>query len=139
MTLVTATPDAVRALVRAAGLPADDLARDAHVRAVEDAGATVGCVAVEVYGGAGLLRSLAVAEPHRGRGLGRRLVGAAEAVAREAGLETLVLLTTTAAPFFQSLGYHETGREAVPAAVRASSEFTSTCPASAVCLVKDLA
>lgn len=132
--LRSGTPDAVRPLVRASGLPADDLAPDAHVRVAEADGAVVGCVAVEAYGTAGLLRSLAVAPAHRGEGLGRRLVEAAEAVARDLDLEALVLLTTTAAPFFESLGYVRTDRQAVPDAVRASSEFTSTCPASATCL-----
>ena len=136
--LRSGTPDAVRPLVRASGLPADDLAPDAHVRVVEADGAIVGCVAVEVYGTTGLLRSLAVAPAHRGEGLGRRLVGAAEHAARDLDLETLVLLTTTATPFFESLGYVRTDRGAVPDELRASSEFTSTCPASAACLSKSL-
>lgn len=125
-------------LLRSAGLPTADL-DDAHrdrFLAVRDGVAVVGCVAVEPYGEAGLLRSLAVAADARGRGLGARLVDAAEARARAAGLRTLYLLTTTAAPFFETRGYAAADRSDVPDAVRQSAEFAGVCPASAVCMGK---
>ena len=88
---------------------------------------------------AGLLRSLAVAPDARGSGLGTRLVEAAEARARDLDLRSLTLLTTTAAPFFEGRGYRRMDRAEAPEAVRPSSEFTATCPASAVCPGKRLA
>lgn len=95
-------------------------------------------MAVEPYGGAGLLRSLAVAPEARGRGLGVRLVDAAEARARADGLGALYLLTTTAAPFFEARGYALVDRTEVPEPVRQSAEFASVCPSTAASLGKRL-
>jgi amino-acid N-acetyltransferase len=92
----------------------------------------VGCAALELYGPDALLRSVAVAGALHGRGVGRRLVAVALDLARDRGVATVYLLTTTAEAFFHHLGFERVAREAVPAAVRASVEFTSACPASAV-------
>ncbi|MCU4799411.1 GNAT family N-acetyltransferase [Halobacteria archaeon HArc-gm2] len=52
---------------------------------------------------------VAVREPYRGVGWGRRLVNRVEAVAGERGVETLVLHSQTAVEgFYQRLGYHTT-------------------------------
>jgi amino-acid N-acetyltransferase len=125
-------------LLRGAGLPTADLdgAHRDRFLVVRDGGDVVGCVAVEPYGAAGLLRSLAVAADARGRGLGARLVEAAEAKARTDGLRTLHLLTTTAASFFEARGYAFVDRGDVPDAVRQSAEFKGVCPSSAVCMGK---
>ena len=128
--------EAARRLVVDAGLP--DMDGPADVVVVRQGGAVVGTVAVEDYGADGLLRSLAVHPAHRGRGVGARLVAAAEARARSRGLRSLALLTTTAAPFFASLGYREAERSEVAEAVRGSSEFRDVCPSSAACLLKAL-
>lgn len=130
----------VLALLRANGLPTQDLADTDRVRfsVVRAGGTVVGCVAVEPYGEAGLLRSLAVDAGRRGEGRGGRLVAAAERAAAEEGLQVLYLLTTTAAPFFAARGYAPVDRDTVPIAVRQSSEFQSVCPASAACLAKPL-
>ena len=137
---VTAPADleGARALLRTVGLPADDLGEGAEVRVLERGGVVVACVALEVYGSSGLVRSLAVAPSARGEGVGGRLVVAIEDVARARGLGDVYLLTTTAAPFFERRGYRPVDRADVPRAVRASSEFASVCPASAACLGKRL-
>lgn len=98
----------------------------------------VGCIGVERYGDAGLLRSAAIQERHRGEGYGRGAVRALETEAREAGIERLYLLTTTAAEFFADLGYERVEREAVPEAVRGSTEFSDLCPESAVAMRRSL-
>lgn len=130
----------VLALLRRSHLPTRDLAdaRAEDFRVIERAGEVVGCVAVEMHGPHGLLRSLAVAPEARGQGLGARLVGAAEALARDRALSSLVLLTTTAASFFERLGYTRMERDEAPEAIQHSSEFTSTCPASATLMGKTL-
>lgn len=89
-----------------------------------------GCVAVESYVQSGRLRSLAIAPGARGADLGGRLVAAAQALARERGVRTLYLPTTTAGAFFATHGYAPAD---VPESVRQSSEFVSACPASAAC------
>ena len=128
----------IRALLEAAALPVGDLPEAGRFLVVRPGDAVLGSVAVEPCGDAGLLRSLAVAPEARGTGAGSRLVEAAEAHAYADGLRSLVLLTTTAAPFFEARGYAPMDRAEAPAGVRQSSEFQGTCCASAVCLGKAL-
>jgi amino-acid N-acetyltransferase len=94
----------------------------------------LGCAAVERYGRFGLLRSVALESTERRRGFGSRLVRAAMQQARAEGISELILLTTTAAPFFERLGFRIISREDVPAPVRASVEFQGACPTSAAVL-----
>ncbi len=142
MDLRPATSDehaAIRGLLRDARLPVEDLdtaAIDFIVACEGDA--LAGVVGVEAFEGAGLLRSLAVHDDHRGRGLRGRLVEAIEARAAARGLPQLVLLTETAATFFARRGYADIAREHAPMAVQSSTEFRSLCPASAVCMTKRL-
>ena len=98
----------------------------------------VGCAALEVYGAAGLLRSVAVDEARRGAGLGHQLTQAALDLARARGLRTVYLLTTTAAGFFPHFGFREIARDEVDPAVQRSVEFTKACPADAVAMRADL-
>ena len=98
----------------------------------------VGCAAVEVYGTSGLLRSVAVNEERRGEGLGHQLTQAALDLARARGVTSVYLLTTTAEQFFPRFGFREVAREDVDPAVRASVEFTTACPASAVAMRADI-
>jgi amino-acid N-acetyltransferase len=51
--------------------------------------------------------------------------------ARGDAIAELFLLTTTAAAFFERIGFRAIHREDVPAPVRASVEFQSACPSSA--------
>ena len=78
-----------------------------------------------------LLRSTAVHDDWRGRGLGRKLVERAIAEAEAQGVEALYLLTTTAESYFPSFGFVRVPREEVPGEVKATEEFQSACPASA--------
>lgn len=130
----------IRALLVRGGLPVDDLDTSAidFLVAVADGG-VVGVVGLEAHGEAGLLRSLAVDPSRRSTGTGGALVEAVEARARQRGLRQLVLLTQTAEPFFARRGYGLLARDAVPAAIRASAEFSAICPASATCMSKSLA
>jgi amino-acid N-acetyltransferase len=132
---------AVAALLHRASLPIEDLATapDLKLWVLEIAGELAGAVGLEGTGSAGrLLRSLAIAAPYRGRGLGQALVAHVESDASGLGIERLVLLTETAQPLFQRLGYEVIDRSAVPEQLRQSAEFRSLCPASAVCMSKAL-
>ena len=132
--------DVIGALLQSAGLPALDGAafRAEHFRIAQRDAQVIGAVGLERYDEHGLLRSLVVAADARGRGVGDALVEALEAHARALGLHALVLLTTTAEPFFRQRGYAAIAREAMPVPVQRSSEFATLCPASAVCLRKEL-
>jgi len=131
----------IQALLQRAALPSEDMASAdmQHFVIVRDAhGILVGSGGIEHYGKDGLLRSIIVHENARGTGLGKRITMAVEQRARENGVMALYLLTTTAADFFPRLGYAPFERDAVPESLKKSAEFASLCPASAVCMKKDL-
>jgi len=124
---------AVEALLAAAGLPLEGAVEALSMGVVaRDGEAVVGAAAVEPFGSAGLLRSVVVAEPLRGTGVGRELVAAAEDLARERGLRDLYLLTETAGGWFPRLGYAVVSREEARAAVGDSIEFTMVCATTGV-------
>ncbi|MNN18463.1 acetyltransferase [compost metagenome] len=128
---------AIQALLSSASLPCADLASSRIDFLVADHGTRiVGVIGVEPMQPAGLLRSLAVSPDLRGSGLGKQLVAALEAHAALQGITGLTLLTETAAPFFMQLGYAPLARDHVVAAIAATAEFRSLCPASAACLHK---
>ena len=130
----------VEALLEREDLPARDVrSSPAAFYVAEDAdGDRVGVGGVERYGTAGLLRSVVVAPSVRGDGYGTALCDALEARTREDGVETLYLLTTTAAGFFAGRGYAAVDRDDAPAAIRSTTEFEDLCPASATCMRKRL-
>src|SRR5438309_1862897 len=64
----------------------------------------VGCAALELYGRAALLRSVAVEPSSRGLGLGGQLTHAALDLARSRGVKALYLLTQSAGEFFPRFG-----------------------------------
>ena len=132
--------DAIAGLLSAAGLPVEDLSvamLDAFVVAA-DSEVCVGVVGLEVYESNALLRSLAVEQRHRSRGLGTRLIDAIETEAKARGVTAVYLLTTTATTFFERLGYTTHDRAAVPPSIAATTEFSSLCPDTADCLWRDL-
>lgn len=94
----------------------------------------VGVGGLEIYGDVGLLRSVAVERSARGRGFGTAVCKGLEARAREEAVETLYLLTTTAADFFADRGYEAVDRAAAPAAIQGTAEFDDLCPATATCM-----
>ena len=132
--------DAIAGLLTSAELPVEDLdvaMLEAFVVATEG-GELLGVAGLEVYGSNALLRSPAVDTEHRSRGLGARLVDAIETEARSRGVTAVYLLTTTAARFFERLGYTAHDRATVPPSIAATAEFSSLCPDTAHCLWRDL-
>lgn len=101
-------------------------------------GEFVGVGGVEIRGSDGLLRSVVVEESSRGQGYGTALCDELEEHAREEGVDTLYLLTTTAPAFFRRRGYEEVSREAAPSGIQGTTEFTDLCPDSATCMKKEL-
>lgn len=130
----SADTPAVEALLAEAGLPLEGAAEALTTSGVvaRASGMVVGGAAVERYGEAGLLRSVVVAQDHRGTGTGRALVAAAERLARDDGIRALYLITETASDWFPRLGYEVVPREEARAAVGASIEFTMACAATGV-------
>lgn len=132
--------DEVEGLLRRMGLPPDGLDEqfgDAYAVAVAD-GRIVGAAGVEVYGRDGLLRSVAVDPAWQGRGLGAALTHERMRWAEARGLDTIYLLTNTAAGYFPKLGFAPVPRDEVPEGVRTSLQFASVCSSTANVMVLKL-
>jgi UDP-N-acetylmuramate: L-alanyl-gamma-D-glutamyl-meso-diaminopimelate ligase len=98
----------------------------------------VGCVAMELYDEAGLLRSLATAQERRGEGLGWMLADAALGRARSRGCRRVYLVTENASDFFaEKFGFRSVQPSMIDAAVAESPQFRSSSP-NAVAMVLDL-
>jgi amino-acid N-acetyltransferase len=130
----------VRELLTAARLPLDGVSDciDKFIVAESD-GSMVGSIGLERYGDYALLRSAAVAESYRGKGVGHKLVDALLARAASDGVKTMYLLTTTADAWFPEFGFATIDRSWVPDAVMVSREFRGACPSSATVMRKNLA
>ena len=128
-------------LLSQAKLPAQDLTLEKlkhFLVAKGKEGSVIGAIGVELYQDVGLLRSLVVHPSYRGKGLGKRLTREVESFAQQKRVKTLFLLTTTAAEFFQKLGYQVIQRDRAPASIAKTEEFKNRCPVSAVSLFKNL-
>jgi len=123
--------DAISELIRSASLPLDGL-QEARMCVAECGNEVIGCSGLEIHGKAGLLRSVAIAHEWRGRGIGEALVRCVLAEAARLGLDSVVLLTTTAPDWFPRFGFNVIAREAVPVELLDSAEFRGACPSSAV-------
>lgn len=137
--VTTGDVPALHNLLQMSGLPLDGL--DAHLSTAlvaRDGAELVGSAALEIYECAALLRSVAVSEPQRGTGLGRRLMEAAIGMAEQRQIERLYLLTETAANWFPRFGFIPVERAAVDSSVQHSVEFASACPVSAQAMLLDL-
>jgi amino-acid N-acetyltransferase len=130
---------AVLALLTENGLPVAGLLEHLATTIVaRQDGRVAGCAALEVYPDGALLRSVAIAPALHRHGLGQALTAAALQLAKALGLPAVYLLTTTAEGFFPKFGFERIERQAVPASVRTSIEFTSACPSSATVMRKVL-
>lgn len=128
---------AVRLLLAAAGLPAEDVGGFLATAVVGvHGGEVVACGVLEPLGRAALLRSIAVAPRWRGRGWGGRIAAELLALAAALGMPEAWLLTTTAERWFADRGFVRVPREAAPPALRRTTQFASVCPASAALMVK---
>lgn len=100
-----------------------------------DRSGLLACAGLELYPPVALLRSVAVAETHRGKGLGRSLTTRLISHAGNQGIQTLVLLTETAEAYFLKLGFKPVPRASLPPEVQDSAELRGACPASATAMV----
>ena len=127
----------VLALLNEVGLPPEGVSEHfgEFLVARDEAGELVGCVGQERYGDVALLRSLAVKPGRQGQGLGRELTLELLSEARAKGVNEVVLLTTTAAGFFQlHFGFEPVNRQPYDAALADSLEWRLPRCSAAVCL-----
>ena len=130
---------AIQGLLRLAELPSEDVSEHLETFLVAVVGGEiVGTVGLEVTGSSGLLRSLAVAVPLRGIGLGKLLYGEIVEKARSLGIQRLGLLTTTAEGFFARVGFEKEKRSDIPPFLALSKEYKIYCPSTAVIMTKTI-
>jgi amino-acid N-acetyltransferase len=94
----------------------------------------IGIGGLETYDQVGLVRSLVVEERFRSKGYGRKLCTELVGFAKLKGLSNVYLLTTTAEGFFRKNGFERVERNIVPEVIKQTTEFSSLCPSSAVCM-----
>lgn len=125
----------IEALLADAGLPIQDISKKLDsLWVATQVDLLVGVGGLEVYQPDGLIRSIATTERFRGKGFGKRITEHLLDQARSEKIETVFLLTLTAAGFFRKLGFERVPREEVPDAIQRTTEFSELCPRSAVCM-----
>lgn len=129
----------IERLLVGSGLPLDGVREALPAFVVAESGqGIVGVAGLEVCCENALLRSVAVADAWRSRGVGRALVTRIISEAEARGIHALYLLTTTAEQYFPSFGFQPISRDGVPDDIRATAEFQSACPASAAVMHRAL-
>lgn len=126
------------ALIKTCGLPTEDISDATKLFVASEDDEILGTIGVEFYNTVALLRSLAIKQEKRSQGSGKQLVEFIERFAKQNGVKELILLTTTAKDFFTKRAYQTIERNNVPEEIKQSTEFTTTCPSTAVIMKKTL-
>lgn len=129
----------IRDLLKSVQLPFEDIENGfGHFLLARQEDQLIGCVGLQICDEDALLRSLAVSQNARNQGLGKSLTREILEYASRLNLRQIYLLTTTAENFFAKHGFVVTNRTQAPDAIRATSEFSSLCPSTAVFMSKQL-
>lgn len=95
----------------------------------------IGCAGFEAYNESGLFRSLGVKPIHREMKIGKDLLSKVIDLSKENNVNQLYLLTTTADVYFKKSGWEVINRNEVPDDILATTEFSSICPSTAICMM----
>jgi len=98
----------------------------------------VGVIGSEFAGHGVMLRSMAISQELRKRGIGAALFNRCLEIARAAGMEDAYLLTNTAEKFVARWGFHKIERSEIPADLMQSSALNNFCPESSICMKLEL-
>lgn len=126
------------ALLKKNNLPTEDLDPGKQLFVVEEGDEVIATVAAEYDFSNALLRSLSVVEEKRSSGVGGQLVDFIEDYVKKQGIQTIYLLTTTAADFFQKRGYQIIDRSNVPQFIQNTKEYSVLCASSSTLMKKEL-
>jgi arsenate reductase len=101
-------------------------------------GTLIACAGIELHKNDGLLRSVAVAQEHRGNGHGAAVVKAALILARLKKLRSLYLITENAKIFFEQQGFKPMERTHLPVSIANSKQAAGECGTQAQVLYRAL-
>jgi amino-acid N-acetyltransferase len=144
ITITDASPDDLRDildLLSQVQLPHDGVAENvgAFLVARDESSQLIATIGLERHGNTALLRSAAVAPEYQGCGIGSRLTENLLELAKNDGVERVVLLTSTASEFFaRRFGFCEASRAVFDEELAGSSEWNLPRCSSAVCMSLDL-
>ena len=142
--IIDASPDDLRDildLLSQVQLPHDGVAENVSgfLIARDESSRLIATIGLERHGNTALLRSAAVAPEYQGCGIGSRLTENLLGLAKNDGVERVVLLTSTASEFFaRRFGFCETSRSVFDKELAGSSEWNLPRCSSAVCMSLDL-
>jgi C_GCAxxG_C_C family probable redox protein len=126
---------ALRILLKQCRLPESDIGKgNQHFLLVKNMQDPIASACIEVYGKLAIFRSFAVQENYRKQGLGNEMYTYSMEQARNLGIESIYLLTTTAEGYFFKRGWIRVNRTNVPREIQRSAEFAEICPSSAICM-----
>lgn len=122
----------VKILLQENNLPVSDINEKITFFAQKENEKIIAVGGMESAGEDAIIRSIAVSDPFKGKGLGNKITSRLINYAREKGKKDIYLLTTTAENYFAKFRFKKIDRNQVPAAVQKSTQYTSVCPVSAV-------
>lgn len=125
------------AALEAEQLPIDDLYENGRLffRFTQNS-TPVGFGGFEALEEHALLRSIVVFPQFRGRGVGRLITESLLEHAAAVGAKDAYLLTTSAADFFEAIGFRQIGRDGVPPEILSTRQASSLCPSTATFLTR---
>jgi amino-acid N-acetyltransferase len=122
----------VKSLLKDNNLPVSDLNKEIIFFVEKSADKIIAAGGLESAGKDAIIRSIAVSDDHKGKGLGGRITRQLLQYAREKSKKDIYLLTTTAEEYFPKYGFEKIDRRFVPADVKNSSQYKDVCPDTAV-------
>ena len=128
----------IEALLRANNLPVSDLNNGITFFVEKTNDTVIATGGIESAGKDAIIRSIAVQDAYKGKGLGSKITRQLLKYARETGMRDVHLLTTTAENYFPRYDFKKIERQSVPVDVKNSSQYKDVCPDSAVVMKLDL-
>ena len=105
---------------------------------VRQDGRAIGCCALEPHGTDGVIRSMSVDEPYRGKGAGSSLLAACERRAVEKEIGRVYALTAKKGSFFECHGYPSLDSQSLPPVLRDHPYVANLLAGKAKCYFKNL-
>lgn len=97
----------------------------------------IGCIGLEKFETEGMLRSFAVDDEFKNKGIGTEMYNRILSYSHQNNIKNMHLLTNTAKEYFLKAGFLVVDRDNAPEAIKGTSEFSGLCPVSSTYMVLD--